>query len=210
MQSLDFYFDIISPYAYFAFKRLNELPANVDVNLKPVLFAGLLGHWESKGPAEIPPKRIFTYQYTHWYAQHHGIDFRAPTAHPFNPLPGLRLAIASGCTTEAVDEIFSFVWGRGLTFDDSRAWQGLLDRIDLDEPETAISSAAVKSQLRENTENAIAAEVFGVPSYVIDDHVFWGVDSLNMVLDFLANPKMMDDPEMLRLANLPTAATRKF
>lgn len=208
MQTIDFYFDIISPYAFFAFKRLNELPASVDVKLKPVLFAGLLGHWESKGPAEIPPKRIFTYQYTHWYAKHHGITFRAPPAHPFNPLPGLRLAIAAGCAPQAVDEIFSFVWAQGLAFDDQSEWDKLLTRVNVDAE--AIGTPEVKNQLRENTEQALAATVFGVPSFVIDGHVFWGVDSLQMVQDYLSNPDMMSDPEMQRLANLPTAAARKF
>ncbi len=208
MQTLDFYFDIISPYACFAFKRLDDLPSGVEIHLKPVLFAGLLGHWESKGPAEIPPKRIFTYQYTHWYAKHHEIAFRAPPAHPFNPLPGLRLAIAAGCERGAVDQIFSFVWAKGLAFDDQSAWDELLTTVDGNAE--AVGSAEVKNQLRENTEQALAANVFGVPTYVIDGNVFWGVDSLEMVKDYLANPAMMDDPEMQRLANLPSSATRKF
>lgn len=210
MQQLDFYFDIISPYAYFAFKKLGEIPTQIEINLKPVLFAGLLGHWESKGPAEIAPKRLFTYQFTHWYAQKHGIKFRVPPAHPFNPLPGLRLAIAAGSTNQAVDKVFDFVWGNGLAFDDKQAWEALVADVGVTDPATAIASPEVKRILRENTDQAIAAGVFGVPSYVVDGEVFWGVDALPMTLDFIADPTMMQDDEMRRLATLPTSAERKL
>ena len=90
MRTIDWYFDFISPYAWFAFLRLDELPADVDLRMKPVLFAGLLNHWGQKGPAEIPAKRIWTYRSCAWTAQSLGIPFQAPAAHPFNPLPYLR------------------------------------------------------------------------------------------------------------------------
>ena len=209
MNRCSFYFDIISPYAYFAFKRLDSLPASLKVDLKPVLFAGLLGHWESKGPAEIPPKRIFTYQFAQWYADHHSIKFRCPPVHPFNPLAGLRLAIAAGCSREAVDKIFSFVWADGLAFDDDDAWQNLVAEIGESVEPNAINSVEVKQTLRQNTETAISQGVFGVPSYVIDGQVFWGVDALPMVLDYLENPAMMESDEMVRAANLPVGVMRK-
>ena len=210
MKNLDFYFDIISPFAYFAFKKLDELPATAEVSLKPVLFAGLLNHWESKGPAEIPPKRVFTYQYSHWYAMRHGIEFKCPPAHPFNPLPGLRLCIAAGCTHDAVEKMFSFVWGHGKAFDDKSAWAQLLADIDVDDPETKLASSEVKDTLRTNTEAATARGVFGVPGYVIDDRVFWGVDSLPMVIDYLNDPSIMESDEMKRIGNLPASAARKI
>ena len=210
MDKLDFYFDIISPFAYFAFKRLDELPDTIEVNLTPVLFAGLLNFWESKGPAEIPPKRIFTYQYSHWYASRHGIDFRCPPAHPFNPLPGLRLAIAAECTKSAVDKIFSFVWGEGKAFADEEAWTQLLTEFDIPGLEEKLASPEVKETLRNNTEKATRLGIFGVPSYVVRNDVFWGVDSLPMVLDYLNDPALMSSPEMQRIANLPATAARKI
>ena len=210
MKQCSFYFDIISPYAYFAFKQLDSLPASLRVELKPVLFAGLLGHWGSKGPAEIPPKRIFTYQFAQWYANHHNIKFRCPPAHPFNPLPGLRLAIAAGCTADAIDKIFSFVWGDGLDFGDEHAWQQLISAVSQNGEPKSLDSVEVKQALRDNTDTAIAEGVFGVPSYVIDEKVFWGVDALPMVLDFLADPTLLDSDEMTRAANLPIGVARKL
>ena len=147
MKTLDFYFDVISPFAYFAFKRLGELPDSIDVQLKPVLFAGLLNHWESKGPAEIAPKRIFTYQYSHWYATTHGIAFKCPPAHPFNPLPGLRLIIAAGCSPDAADQVFSYIWAQGNSFEDTAAWSDLTARVGISDPVAALSTPSVKETL---------------------------------------------------------------
>ena len=98
--SVDWYFDFVSPYSYIALHRLEELPA--PVAYKPVLFAGLLNHWGQKGPAEIPAKRRWTYRWCIWWAKSLGIPFRFPAAHPFNPLPHLRLALACGSRPEAV------------------------------------------------------------------------------------------------------------
>ncbi|MGH8278446.1 MAG: DsbA family protein [Gammaproteobacteria bacterium] len=90
------YFDLISPFAYLHFKRLHELSASLEIERVPVLFAGLLKHWEHKGPAEIPSKRVYTYRYVTWLAKHLGILFKIPPSHPFNSLHALRLLIAAG------------------------------------------------------------------------------------------------------------------
>jgi hypothetical protein len=101
MSQADWYFDFISPYAYLGLMRLRELPQDLEIRYRPVLFAGLLNHWEQKGPAEIAPKRSWTYRSCTWWASAHGIPFRFPAAHPFNSLPYLRLAIAAGSTGHA-------------------------------------------------------------------------------------------------------------
>ncbi|MGR8946775.1 MAG: DsbA family protein [Gammaproteobacteria bacterium] len=210
MKKCIFYFDVISPYAYFAFKQLERIPASIEVELKPVLFAGLLGHWESKGPAEIPPKRIFTYQFASWYAKSHSIPFRCPPVHPFNPLPGLRLAIAAGASREVVDKIFSYVWADGREFTDENAFRQLVIDVGLGSNESRLNDTDVKQSLRENTELAIEQGVFGVPSYVVDGQLFWGVDALPMLLDFIDNPAMMNEPEMRRATTLPIGVARKL
>ena len=110
MSQADWYFDFISPYAYLGLMRLRELPQDLEIRYRPVLFAGLLNHWEQKGPAEIAPKRSWTYRSCTWWASAHGIPFRFPAAHPFNSLPYLRLAIAAGSTGHAVRRIFEALW----------------------------------------------------------------------------------------------------
>ena len=102
MRSALWYFDFVSPFAYICLHRLKELPADLRIEYRPVLFAGLLGHWGQKGPAEIASKRRYTYRWCNWWAQRLAIPFRFPAGHPFNPLHHLRLAIACGSTPEVV------------------------------------------------------------------------------------------------------------
>src|ERR1700761_2760489 len=107
-------FDLISPFAYLSLKQLPRLPAGTEVRLVPVLFAGLLKHHGQLGPAEIAPKRRFTYRFVVWRGREKGVSFRVAPAHPFNPLQALRLVVAAGSTSAAVETAFDFVFGRGL------------------------------------------------------------------------------------------------
>src|ERR1700761_5457375 len=107
-------FDVISPFAYLSLHQLADLPAGVQLELLPVLFAGLLNHHGQLGPAEIAPKRRFTYRFVLWRARAMGIPLKMPPAHPFNPLQALRLVIGAGGDLRAVRIAFDYVWGRGL------------------------------------------------------------------------------------------------
>src|SRR5207302_3257414 len=109
--SIDWYFDFVSPYSYICFHRLAGI--SPVMTYKPVLFAGLLEHWGQKGPAEVPVKRRWTYRWCTWWARELGVPFRFPAAHPFNPLPHLRLALACGSSPDAVKRIFEWIWMSG-------------------------------------------------------------------------------------------------
>ena len=206
----DWYFDFISPYAYLQFKHFHKLPADLEVTLKPVLFAGLLGHWEHKGPAEIPAKRAQTYRYSHWLAKKLGVPFKTPPAHPFNPLKILRLACALDGDHAVVEAVFNFVWGTGGDVNDDAALAKLAARFGVTDLAAVIGRDEVKESLRANTEAAIARGVYGVPTFAVDEELFWGFDTTDMLLDYLANPAMMQSAEMQRLTNMPMAASRKL
>ena len=206
----DWYFDFISPFAYLQFKHFFRLPADLEVSLKPVLFAGLLGHWEHKGPAEIPAKRVQTYRHTHWLAKKLGVPFKTPPAHPFNPLRVLRLACALDSDHAVVEALFNFIWGGGGDVDDDSALGKIAARFGVDDLAAAINQDQVKATLRSNTEEAIARGVYGVPTFALDKELFWGFDSTEMLLDYLADPALLHSVEMQRLANLPSAATRRM
>jgi 2-hydroxychromene-2-carboxylate isomerase len=98
MKRISFYFDFISPYAYLAFEHLPEALKGISYSAgyHPVLFAGLLKQHGQLGPAEIAPKRDWTYRHALWLAHSMGIPMHMPASHPFNPLALLRLAIACG------------------------------------------------------------------------------------------------------------------
>jgi 2-hydroxychromene-2-carboxylate isomerase len=200
--SIDWYFDFVSPYSYICLHRLKELP--VQVSYKPVLFAGLLKHWGQKGPAEIPAKRQWTYRWCTWWARELGIPFRFPAAHPFNPLPHLRLALACGSHPQAVKRIFEWVWMTGENASDEQRFAALCRELGID----AAKLAEAKDALRQKTEEAATAGVFGVPSFVADGEVFWGADSIHFVQAFLHDEAVLRNAEMRRVDALPIGAAR--
>jgi len=73
----------------------------------------------------------------------------------------------------------------------------------------ALSDPDVKEKLRQNTLRAIADEVFGVPTFVLSDQVFWGADATDMMLDFLQNPELFETPEMQRISEMPMGVVRR-
>ena len=207
MRKATWYFDFISPFAYICLHRLKELPPDLTIEYRPVLFAGLLNHWGQKGPAELPSKRRYTYRWSHWWARSLGIPLRYPAAHPFNPLHHLRLAIACGSKPEAVKAIFDSVWTSGADASEPARFAALLQELnvkteDLEKPE-------IKNKLRTNTEEAAQRGVFGVPTFDIDGELFWGADSIEFLKDFLANPSVIKNQEMQRLDDMPAGASRR-
>lgn len=207
MRAATWYFDFVSPFAYLCFGRLRELPADLAIELRPVLFAGLLGHWGQKGPAEIASKRRWTYRACQYWADAHGVPFRFPQGHPFNPLQHLRLAIVAGDTHAAVEKIFRSLWTTGADPADEKQFAALCGDLGVDQ--SALGAADVKDRLRRNTEEAAASGVFGVPTFAVDGELFWGNDSIEFLNAFLADPAMLRTGEMKRLDTLPVSAARK-
>jgi 2-hydroxychromene-2-carboxylate isomerase len=207
VRRLSLYFDFVSPYSYIAFKRLHELPADVEIVLVPVLFAGLLQHHGQKGPAEIPAKRRWTYRWCTWWAKELGIPFRFPASHPFNPLHHLRLAMAAGATREHVGGIFDALWTTGADAADPAAFAALAQGLGVDASRLALPE--VKDGLRRNTQDAAQRGIFGVPSFEIDGELFWGADALGFVNAYLADPATLKNDEMRRADALPVGAARK-
>jgi 2-hydroxychromene-2-carboxylate isomerase len=202
------YFDFISPFAYLHWPRVRALMAEREVALRPILFAGLLKALDHKGPAEIPGKREFTYRHAQWRAQQRGLPMRFPPAHPFNPLAALRLCLAAGATPEAVDALFHWIWARGERGDTLDALAPVAACLGVADPATATAAQSIREQLRRNTDEALAAGVFGVPTLALAGHLFWGEDAHDFALAALADPTLMERGEMARLAALPVGISR--
>ena len=189
MKHVTFYFDVVSPYAYLAFEQLPEALRRVScsVTYRPVLFAGLLKHHGQLGPAEIAPKREWTYRHVKWLADAAQIPLQMPSSHPFNPLVLLRLALAANPQSPGLanryvcESIFRHVWRGGQEATDVRRIDALINQLA---PVGDWHSDSVKSSLKINTELAISHGVFGVPSFVVDDKMFWGLDALPMLRNY--------------------------
>lgn len=205
----NWYFDYVSPYAYLQLECFHRLPTDIEVTIKPVLFAGLLSFWDNMGPAEIPAKRRQTYRYCHWLAHKRGIPFKAPPRHPFNPLAVLRLSISLNSDIDAVRAIFRHIWGDGRDGQDPASLKPLAESLGVTDLTAAISDPTVKDQLRQNTEEATAGGVFGIPTFEIESELFWGDDITDMMLEFLDNPNLFQEGELARLTDMPIAAARK-
>jgi len=207
-QAVRWVFDVISPFAYLAFPALERLPAGVTVEYVPVLFAALLQHFGQLGPAEIAAKRRFTYRFALWRARRLGLPMRMPPAHPFNPLPALRLVIAAGSDRRAVGTVLAAVFRDGRDVSDPAVIGALGAQLGVSEPLTAIGSGAVKQRLRENTDWASSHGIFGVPTLVVGQEAFWGHDAFDMALEYLEHPEAFADPAMLAADSLPVGVTR--
>jgi 2-hydroxychromene-2-carboxylate isomerase len=202
-------FDVISPFAYLGLKQLSELPKDVHVEFVPVLFAGLLNHHGQTGPAEIVPKRRFTYRFALWRARKMGIPMRFPPAHPFNPLAALRLIIAAGNTRHAVERVFDAVFAEGKDVADSAVIASLASELGVKDPEVSLGAPELKQKLRDNTDWAIERGVFGVPTLIIGNEAFWGHDAFEMALDYLRDPQAFASPEMQAAESLPYGSVRR-
>lgn len=192
MKHITCYLDFISPFAWLAFDALPDVLQghSYQVTYQPVLLGAILRHHGQLGPAEIPSKREWTYRHVQWLGQRQGLDLQLPVAHPFTPLPLLRLGIAAqaqGLPNRYVCEtLFRHVWEGGLDAVDparlSQLQETLAPVLDPNGPE-------VKALLRSHTEQAVARGVFGVPSFEVDGKLFWGLDALPMLRDYLdGNP----------------------
>jgi 2-hydroxychromene-2-carboxylate isomerase len=211
MKHITFHFDFISPYAYLAFEKLPEALKGLSyrVDYRPVLFAGLLKHHGQLGPAEIAPKRDWTYRQVLWLAHAHGIPMQLPAAHPFNPLGVLRLALACGrdglVNRHVAETVFRQVWRGGADAADA---QRLAELRALLQPQRDPASEDVKAELKANTDAAIASGVFGVPTCEVDGRLFWGFDALPVLREYLEGNAWFEGGAWEQAAALPAGKTR--
>lgn len=188
MKHISFYLDFISPYAYLAFEELPQalMGLSYSVTYKPLLFAALLKHYGQLGPAEIPAKRDWTYRQVQWLAQTKGHALDLPAVHPFNPLGLLRLALATDAQGHpnryVCETLFKHVWVGGADAADAGRLSAITQQLA---PQRDPADEALKAQLRAHADEAIANGVFGVPSFVVDGKVFWGLDALPMLRAYL-------------------------
>jgi 2-hydroxychromene-2-carboxylate isomerase len=193
MKQVTFYFDVISPFAYLAFEQLPRSLEGVSyaVDYRPVLFAGMLQHFGQLGPAEIAPKRMWTYRHVLWMADELGIALDLPPSHPFNPLPLLRMALQcatpqdpGACNRWVAEAVFRHVWQGGAEPCDRDRLAALADLLA---PARCADLESAKTRLKANTDAAIAQGVFGVPMFEVEGRMFWGLDALPMLRDHLAD-----------------------
>ena len=212
MKHITFHFDVISPYAYLAFEKLPEALKGLSyrVDYRPVLFAAFLKHHGQLGPAEIAPKRDWTYRQVLWLAHAHGIPMQLPAAHPFNPLGALRLALACGqdglVNRHVAETVLRHIWRGGGDAADVQRLEELRAQL---QPPRDPAGEAVKADLKANTDAAIAKGLFGVPTCEVDGRLFWGLDGLPMLREYLEGNAWFASGAWEAAAALPKGKTRQ-
>jgi 2-hydroxychromene-2-carboxylate isomerase len=207
MKHITFHLDFLSPYAYLAFEQLPQTLEGLSYSVayRPVLLGALLKHHGQLGPAEIPAKRAWTYRHVLWLARANGIPMQMPASHPYNPLPHLRLSLATSTDGDinrhVAETILRDVWRTGAEAGDATRLAKLAAQL---KQVREMGSDEVKAQLKANTDQAIARGIFGVPAYEVDDRMFWGFDGLGMLRAYLAGDDWFEGPEWTEAAARPS------
>lgn len=211
---LRFYFDYVSPYAYLASTQIRALAARHDVEIEamPVLFAAMLASTGNRGPAEIPVRREYLFHDITRLARALGVLIAPPATHPFNPLTALRVTHAAPPEARwpLVDAIFRATWVDARRVDDGEVIAAIASECGLD-GQTLLARASsdeVKAALRDVTDAVIQQGAFGVPTAIVDDQLFWGVDSLHLLERYFADHVALDATELGRWRALVPSAIR--
>jgi 2-hydroxychromene-2-carboxylate isomerase len=220
MRDIHFYFDVISPYAWLAFKALPSTLEGIAhrVHYHPVVFGAMLKHHGQLGPAELPGKRDWTYRQVMWLAKQQGTVLQMPASHPFNSLALQRMAVAASSNgepaREVVEAIFKHVWCSGLEATDANRMAELQIHLtqwmQQSQPNFQIDIQApeVKQKLQQHTQAAIDLGLFGVPSMVVDGQVFWGQDALPMLRAYLEGDAWFQSSDWRDVGQLPVGVRR--
>jgi 2-hydroxychromene-2-carboxylate isomerase len=213
--NIDFFFDPISPYAWLASTQLSRLEEATGrtVIAKPVLFAGLLKAHGHKGPAEIPAKRNYLFRDVLRRAAAYGVEMEGPPTHPFNPLLALRACIAieaNESRLRVAKQLMDAAWSQGLdiTREDVVADAIQMNGEDAHEVLKRTQEPGTKQALLDATDNAIALGLFGVPTFKVDDQLFWGDDRFTDVVNYCAG-QTIDESKLARILAREPSVTRR-
>ena len=182
MNKVEFFFDFLSPYSYLAWTRLRN-DSTLDLLYYPVSIAGIVAHYETKGPGQIETKRNYLMKDLLRYTSLHQIPFVTPPTLPFNSLYALRLALPSVAGPQQktiVDLFFRAAWEKGLDIGNADIVLELLlkENFKAEELMDKISSKEIRLLLKKNIELALTKGVFGVPAF-FHQEMFWGNDSID-------------------------------
>lgn len=192
-RDVEFCFDLISPYSWLALARAEAFAEEHDVRwlLRPVVYGAILDATGLVGPGEQRSKRRAMAADVARLAHGAGLRFTGPPAHPFRSLEALRTVCLFASDPRVLllsRALAGACWEDGRDLTDVGVLTDIVGQVGLDAADlaTRIGAPAIKAQLRSNTERAIAAGVFGVPTFLVDGQLFWGQDRLSMLADHLA------------------------
>lgn len=211
-----FFFDYVSHNAYLAWTQLDALAARHarEIEVVPVLFAGLLNAYGQLGPAEVPPKARWMILDVVRKARRLGVPIAPPATHPFNPLLALRATHAAPPGTprrRLIDALYRATWAesRDVSTPDEVVRAAASAGLDGAALVEAAGGDEAKTSLRSATEAAVADGVFGVPSFLVGGALFWGFDDLGHLELALAGRDPLAPEDVARFTNYRASARRR-
>lgn len=191
MKPITFYFDFISPYSFLASQLLERTPAyqELDIEYRPVVFGTMLARLGAKGPGEIPSRRRIGLQDLILLCQDHGIPLEGPPTHPFNSIYAMRSVCGvedHALRAKLTALYFRKTWCEGESLEDLDVLRSCLAELGIDQdPDEAASRRECRAELKANTKKALSQDVWGVPTFMVDDILFFGHDRLELLRRFV-------------------------
>jgi 2-hydroxychromene-2-carboxylate isomerase len=189
-KSFYFYFDFVSPYSFIAHKEIKKLEKKYSINVKykAILLGGLHNLHGIKAPAFIPSKARFMIRDCKMVAEKRNIKFKFNSYFPIKSLDlmrGVFIAEEDDYKKYYIDCIFDSIWKDGLNMNDQNIIEKILKNMEIN-PKTfflRLNSQNIKENLRKNTSEAFGKGIFGAPTFVVNNKIFWGQDRLDYALD---------------------------
>ena len=190
IKSFDFYFDFISPYSFLAHKEIIKIENknSVKIKYKPILLGGLHNLHGIKAPAFIPAKAKHMIRDCKLIAEKNKIKFKFNSYFPIrslNLMRGVFVAEEDNYKSYYIDSIFNAIWQDGLNMNDENVIEKILKNLNAN-PKTFLlrsASSSIKDSLRKRTNEAYEKGIFGAPSFVSNNKIFWGQDRIEFALN---------------------------
>ena len=189
IKPLEFYFDFISPYSFLAHKQIRKIENKEGIKIiyKPILLGGLHNLHGIKAPAFIPAKAKHMVRDCKLIAEKNNIRFKFNSYFPIrslNLMRGVLVAEEDNVKKYYIDNIFNTIWQDGLNMNDAIVIQKILQNLNIN-PKTfslRTTSSLIKDLLRKKTNEAYEKGVFGAPTFVVNNKIFWGQDRIEFAL----------------------------
>ena len=190
IKSFDFYFDFASPYTFLAHKEVRKIEKenSIEVRYMPILLGGLLKSLGIKANADVPIKAKYMIKDCKLWAEKYDIIFKFNNYFPINTLNLMRCVLVAekkSFSKNFIDKVFDAIWKDGLNLNDNIIVEKLLTNLDIN-PKTFLIEALdpkIKDELKKRTDDASEKGIFGAPSFVVNNKIFWGQDRLEFVIN---------------------------
>ena len=189
IKPFDFYFDFISPYSFLAHKEVKKIEnkVGIKINYKPILLGGLHNLHGIKAPAFIPAKAKHMVRDCKLIAQRNNVKFKFNAYFPIkslNLMRGVLVAEEDNIKKYYIDNIFNTIWQDGLNMNDDIIVQKILKNLNVNPNTFALrtASSSIKDSLRKKTSEAYEKDIFGAPTFVSNNKIFWGQDRIEFAL----------------------------